>query len=219
MTHRAQMAVSIAGPRMPTMPNPVATRVSRSRARPAPTTADCASEQPTATRPIEASSVGQDGRSTGPLRSGGGPEDQPRSGRVQGCTRVCRQHRRCCRQTPQARRVPGGQSLPRTRSGDPWRARSRGVLSFGYFSLDKQRKVTRRPRSGLRKLLLSGPLSTTAPSGRARSCSCCNSEHSMSVTRRNPGSRPAASTAPARSRHRSSRPPWWSSAASRCRSR
>ncbi len=43
-----------------------------------------------------------------------------------------------CRQTPQPGRVPPG---PTARE-----ARKRGGLSFGYFSLAKQRKVTRPPK-------------------------------------------------------------------------
>jgi hypothetical protein len=55
-------------------------------------------------------------------------------------------HRRCARptsgqeprrRTPQAAREPGGQEARK--------ARKRGVLSLGYFSLDEQREVTRLP--------------------------------------------------------------------------
>ncbi|KAB7767781.1 hypothetical protein CEK68_07330 [Xanthomonas sp. LMG 12461] len=62
-----------------------------------------------------------------------------------------------CGETPEGRRTwmyavrgRGRMPLPRipVLDADPervaWRARRQGVLSFGYFSLHKQRKVTRR---------------------------------------------------------------------------
>ncbi|WP_420008202.1 hypothetical protein [Xanthomonas sacchari] len=70
-----------------------------------------------------------------PFRSGGQRGEKPRRGGVHGCT-------------PSAAGAGcpfrGSPGWPRTRSALARRARRQGVLSFGYFSLHKQRKVTRR---------------------------------------------------------------------------
>jgi hypothetical protein len=75
----------------------------------------------------------------GPLGRGRWMEDQP-AGWPTGCRPVFRQHRMCCRKTPESTRAPAGQ--------DARRARPRGAFSLGYFSLGKQREVTRPPAGG-----------------------------------------------------------------------
>src|SRR6185437_8901745 len=83
----------------------------------------------------------------GPLGRGGWMEDQP-AGWPTGGRPVFRQHRTCCRNTPESTRAPAGQSLSRTRSGNARRARPRGSVSLGYFSLGTQREVTLPPAGG-----------------------------------------------------------------------
>ena|SRR6185312_6238867 len=75
----------------------------------------------------------------GPLGRGGWMEDQP-AGWPTGGRPVFRQHRTCCRKTPESTRAPAGQ--------DARRARPRGAVSLGYFSLGTQREVTRPPAGG-----------------------------------------------------------------------
>ncbi len=81
-----------------------------------------------------------------PFRSGGQRGEKPRRGGVHGCT-------------PSAAGAGcpfrGSPGWTRTRSALARRARRQGVLSFGYFSLHKQRKVTRRKAKAFLLHLLS----------------------------------------------------------------
>ena len=79
---------------------------------------------------------GHDGRPMGPLARGETTTDRPK-GRAHDARPFAVGPRTDRRQTPPDRRGPEGQ--------DARRALHRGVLSLGYFSLDTQREVTRRP--------------------------------------------------------------------------
>jgi len=79
----------------------------------------------------------------GRMPRNGAPQDAANSwrkspkGRAQEAREFVASTRMCSRQTPERIREVGGQ--------EPVDRVFWGVVSFGYFSLDKQRKVTRRP--------------------------------------------------------------------------
>ncbi|SFS17037.1 hypothetical protein SAMN05216570_3451 [Dyella sp. OK004] len=84
---------------------------------------------------------------TGPLWSGEGWTIRPRRGRRQGCLRLFDTTGTSCRKA---------RPTLTDSEGEARRARNRGAFSFGYFSLGKQRKVTRPPAGG-RKLAAGEP--------------------------------------------------------------
>ncbi|TYD36489.1 hypothetical protein CEK63_05310 [Xanthomonas sontii] len=75
-----------------------------------------------------------------PFRSGGRAGEKPRRGGAHGCAPFAAGAGCPFRESP---------AWTRTRSALARRARRQGVLSFGYFSLHKQRKVTRRKAKAL----------------------------------------------------------------------
>ena len=83
-------------------------------------------------------------RCSGPLRSGGCRRLDPQGG-VQDARRFF------AGAWTHHRKIPSAHAD--FQDMDVLKALRRGVISFGYFSLDKQRKVT-RPRSGWNALLL-----------------------------------------------------------------
>jgi len=87
-----------------------------------------------------------------PMPRAGGRRNSPQGGR-HGCRPGDRQGRTPCRSTPPPVCDPAG-------------ARHRGGLSFGYFSLAKQRKVTRPPAGGRKPAVPRGLPSVAGEPGR-----------------------------------------------------